>query len=706
MEKIESNNQINIKLLIIEIFPPLEEINDNNSEITISFEDKYNEISFDLTEVLLYQKELDLSFNAKSSHIKIIINKNDNLYASGILSLKNGDQWVTLLYENKKRHIYSNLTLSLMDCIKLKINCKIISKDESSNNISFNLMRKGSTNVNSFNLIRKGNHILNQKRRTTPKKIDSNYLTQYSFNIDHNKKINKYIEQNIKTPMPIPYTAYTTINKNSIKKIELSANQSNKCMNRKINYLNYNNLRNDNKNISSAYPLNTKNSHKLLYKKKGEDEINGLSSDIKPKKKNKGNKQSLEDININYKKNKSCSGIKMENSKSSKTFIKRKSGKGQQIDLMDQLYDTNNNIYSKEYNAKNNPNIKTEENNYIKKKSSGDKVNGIKKINPKDNLVKTPNGAKKNRALKNLVESNDIENNDTLLNMIKEYKKENNNNIDKDKNIINYDINKIQDDNKIMGNNMNENENKLKKSYNSIVNLIDDDIYNDNDIFTKHLEDFKLLYSNEYIKSITNDYIKLEIELFIEKVIELTSIYNNQIEEKNYEYQILKNKYYKNMLPYIEIQKLLNKLNYIKFQYQLKKYNIQKIKSSNNNNSKNNLITNKKQIKIFKDNLLEEIQKKIKSKNETLKKIIKKLYEKEKIKKIVDKNEKYKTWIKNNFFKKDDKKKKDKNIKTQKHNSKKILNNKNNINDNNKLHTKKNSNKISYEPKGKNKNKK
>ena len=39
MEKNESNNQINIKLLIIEIFPPLEEINDNNSEITISFED-------------------------------------------------------------------------------------------------------------------------------------------------------------------------------------------------------------------------------------------------------------------------------------------------------------------------------------------------------------------------------------------------------------------------------------------------------------------------------------------------------------------------------------------------------------------------------------------------------------------------------------------------------------------------------------------
>ena len=500
MEKNESNH-LNIKLIILEIFPPLEELNDNNSEITICFEDKYNEIVFNLTELLLYQKELDLSFNSKSSRIKVIINKNDNLFASGLLTLKNGDQWVTLSYENKKRHIYSNLTLSLMDCIKLKINCKIMSDDESNMNNSYNLMKKGSSNINSNNLMRKSNHILNQKRRTTPKKLDTNYLTQYSFNIENNKKINKYIESNIKTPIQSPYTAYTTINKNSIKKIELSANQSNKCINKKLNYLNNNNLRNDNiKNISSAYPLNTKNSHKIIYKKKGEDEIIGLSTEIKPKRKNKGHKQSLEDINLNSinKKNKSCLGIvKIENSKSSKNFIKRKSGKNQQINLIGKLYDTNNNINSKEYYNKN---LKTEENNYIKKKSSGsEKVNGIKKINQKDKWVKTPNN--KNSPLKNLIESNDIENNDLVLNMMKDYKNRNSNNIDKEEN--------IQYDNIIIGNNINETENKLKKSYNNIVNLIDDDINNENDIFFKHFEDFKLLYSDEYIKSITNDYIKL-----------------------------------------------------------------------------------------------------------------------------------------------------------------------------------------------------
>ena len=119
--------------------------------------------------------------------------------------------------------------------------------------------------------------------------------------------------------MPCPYSSYITINKNSIKKIELS-HKSNKGANWKLNYLNYNNLRIDNiKNKSSAYPLNAKNSHKLFHKKKGEDEIIGLSTEIKPKRKNKTNKQSLEDININSinKKNKSCSGIKIENSKSS-----------------------------------------------------------------------------------------------------------------------------------------------------------------------------------------------------------------------------------------------------------------------------------------------------------------------------------------------------------------------------------------------------
>ena len=669
MDNNESNPQIIIKLLILEIFPSLEELNNNNSEITISFQDKDNDIIFNLNDILTSKKELELPCNYKSSSIKIIINKNDILYASGLLQLKNGEQWVTLTYENKKRQINSNLALSLMDCIKLKINCKIISGTESIN-ISENKIN---------NIIKKNKQILNQKKKTSQKKFDINYMTQCSFNNEENQIINRYIEPNINTPTTSPLNVYTTINKNNFQKIELSSNNSNNLNKRKINK--FKNIQ----NLTATNPFNPKKSQKIINKKSEEGEIIGLLTEIKPKAKNRGNKRSLDKIHLNLnsnnKKNISSTGIKNEHSKSNKIMKKRKSGGIQQVNLIGKLYDNNQYIMNK--------------NDFNKKKSS-------------DNIKKNSlQNSKKKFTLKNLTESNEIiNNNDQLLNMVDNY----NNNIDSDEIIINHDVENIQDDNIIFQNN--NKENKIKR--NNIINLIDDEIYDENDIFFKQLEDFKLLYSNEYLKTISNEYIKLEIELFIEKVLELVALYNNQIEEKYFEYQIEKNNYYKNIFQFIEIQKLFNKLNIMKYQFQLKKDNMKIIKSSHINNSINNLITNKKQINIFKNNLLEENQKKINYKKEIIKQIIKKLIEKEKNKNILEKNEKFKIWIKNNCLKGNDKKKKEK--KNQKYESKKKLNNLNTINNNdnykqligtyNNNTLKKKTNKIENEIKGKNKIKK
>ena len=668
MENNESNPQIIIKLLILEIFPSLEELNNNNSEITISFQDKDNDIIFNLNDILTSEKELELSCNYKSSSIKIIINKNDILYASGLLQLKNGEQWVTLTYENKKRQINSNLALSLMDCIKLKINCKIISGTESIN-ISENKIN---------NIIKKNKQILNQKKKTSQKKFDINYMTQCSFNNEENQIINKYMEQNINTPTTSPLNVYTTINKNNFQKIELSSNNSNNLNKRKINK--FKNIQ----NLTATNPFNPKKSQKIINKKSEEGEIIGLLTEIKPKPKNRGNKRSLDKIHLNLnsnnKKNISSTGIKKEHSKSNKIMKKRKSGGIQQVNLIGKLYDNNQYIMNK--------------NEFNKKKSS-------------DNIKKNSlQNSKKKFTLKNLTESNEIINNNDQLNMVDNY----NNNIDSDEIIINHDVENIQDDNIIFQNN--NKENKIKR--NNIINLIDDEIYDENDIFFKQLEDFKLLYSNEYLKTISNEYIKLEIELFIEKVLELVALYNNQIEEKYFEYQIEKNNYYKNIFQFIEIQKLFNKLNIMKYQFQLKKDNMKIIKSSHINNSINNLITNKKQINIFKNNLLEENQKKINYKKEIIKQIIKKLIEKEKNKNTLEKNEKFKIWIKNNCLKGNDKKRKEK--KNQKYESKKKLNNLNTINNNdnykqligtyNNNTLKKKTNKIENEIKGKNKIKK
>ena len=314
-------------------------------------------------------------------------------------------------------------------------------------------------------------------------------------------------------------------------------------------------------------------------------------------------------------------------------------------------------------------------------------MNLLKKLNDKNSSTKS---SRMNKiGVKNVAQSCEIpsNNNIKLINIINGNK---NINIQNNENEINHDVEKIQDDNII-------------NTPNDLDFVEDEEI--ENNIFSKQLEDFKLLYSDEFIKSITNEYIKLEFELYIEKVIELTTLYNNQIEEKNFEYQILKNNYYKNIFQYVEILKMFNKLNLIKTKYELKKNNLKEINFSQMNNSINNLITNKKQIKLFKNNFIDEKAKREKNKKELGKQIIKKLIEKEKIKNILERNEKFKKWIKN-CLKKEDKKKKEK-INNQKNKSKKEFSTNNKkLNTHQDKSTKNKTNKISNQDKLKNKKKK
>ena len=691
MENKEINSKIVIKLLILEIFPSLQELSNNNSEIiTISFQDKEtdNDILFNLTDLLLQKKELDLSFSSNTSNIKLILNKNDILYASGLLPIKTCEQWVTLTYENKKCQGYSNLSLSLMDCIKLKIQCKIISGFESKNTLENKIT----------NNKKKGKQILNQKKKTSQKKLNLNSIIQDSFNIDENKKSNKYLETNIKTQNTNPYT---TINKNNIKKIELSGIKSNKISNKVNSKINFTSLRNENyKNISLG---NQSKSKKI------EDEIKpGLNTDIKQNNNNRGIKKDIEGIHLNLhskNKNNSCPGIKKENNKYNlnKIMKKRKSDGIKQVNIIGHLYDINSsNINTKIIN-----NLQKE--NHNKKKKSSDNIQSLKNLTETDFFQKS---SRTNSIEKNNNKYNEKQINNKLFKIINEMKVKN---IDNDEIIINHDVEKIQDDNIIIQNGININKNKKKENYNDIIGLDDEDI--ESDIFSKQLEDFKLLYSDEYLKSINNEYIKLEIELFIEKVLELNSLYIKQIEEKIMEYQIEKNNYYNNINQFFEINKLLNKLKYIEAQYQLKKYNVKEIKKYYFNNSINNLNTNKKQINIFKTNFFSDIEKKKNHQKEMLKIIIKKLIEKEKNMNIIDKNEKVKNWIKNNYLKKENKKVKENKVKNQKYSSKKVLVTESNnamksINNNNKFNItqtkswKKKFIKTSNEDKGKNKNKK
>ena len=142
------------------------------------------------------------------------------------------------------------------------------------------------------------------------------------------------------------------------------------------------------------------------------------------------------------------------------------------------------------------------------------------------------------------VKSKDLINKNINENITESYNKENND-INKE------NFNEIKDDNKI------EDESEE----------IDIEIEN----YLRLKEDFNLLYNDDYIGQINEDLLKLEIELFFEKMSELFSTYHILMDEKILENQIIKRDYKKNISNYLLYTKLKNKLELIKTQQQTKK---------------------------------------------------------------------------------------------------------------------------------------
>ena len=188
-------------------------------------------------------------------------------------------------------------------------------------------------------------------------------------------------------------------------------------------------------------------------------------------------------------------------------------------------------------------------------------------------------------------------------------------------------------DNKNEEYNTNENINDKNINANKINNNIDfgneeEDFGLDN--YSRIKEDFNLLYNKEYIQQINEDLLKLEIELFIEKMSELFSAYHLQMDEKILENQIIKRDYKKNIGRYLLYKKLSNKMQFIKSQQEIKKCNLKD----------NNIHLEKKNLENININLNElDILKfifPIDNKVETLKKIVSIILKKNGNKELLD----------------------------------------------------------------------
>ena len=286
-----------IKISLLDIFPSFIELNPKQEEMLLIFQGLNN--FYNLKEMLTLHNKIEIENNEQSS-ILISLIKSSTIIASGFITIKQGEQWITLNYENKNKKNSSNLAFNLMDCIKLKIYCELKNKSQINttfNNININNSSLNiNTNINYSNRNNnnnKGKNVINQiNLKISKKNINNKILLKgspskgfrekninrrspnkdlYDFNnnlkIPNNEDIlnnNLLKSSNFNTfnymNVNINMNPYTTISKCSIKKIDL--NSSSKTRNSKIakkKSINgkFSSIRTSNNNINGIKKMNT-----------------------------------------------------------------------------------------------------------------------------------------------------------------------------------------------------------------------------------------------------------------------------------------------------------------------------------------------------------------------------------------------------------------------------------------------------------------
>ena len=119
MEK--NNKEMNaIKIILLEIIPPLKELEKNNNEISIIFQGI--NVFYNLGKLITNNTEILIN-NCKNSVILSLV-KSDNIFASAVFNIRNGERWVSFNYENKKKSTIKS-SINIIDHIKIKIFCRL-----------------------------------------------------------------------------------------------------------------------------------------------------------------------------------------------------------------------------------------------------------------------------------------------------------------------------------------------------------------------------------------------------------------------------------------------------------------------------------------------------------------------------------------------------------------------------------------------------
>ena len=216
-------NTIIIKLL--DIFPSISDLKERKRDMDIIFQGL--DIFYNLFELLTTKKEITLKTNNKSSIIISLI-KSNNLFATSVFNIKKGIQWISFSYENKKKKD-SNLAHSLIDCIKIKLNCEISNKKINNNNLSTNT-KKLKNNISSQHKLNYGAVLTEDNNFKSLSFIDSNFnkLNNKLLTNKGNKRIS--LENSPKAKI-LGKSKFTWIKNNHTRNSNKSSNNQNNIEN-------------------------------------------------------------------------------------------------------------------------------------------------------------------------------------------------------------------------------------------------------------------------------------------------------------------------------------------------------------------------------------------------------------------------------------------------------------------------------------------
>ena len=592
-----SPNEKIIRIKLLDIFPSIKELQQQQNDLDIIFQGL--DIFYNLIELLKSKIELTINTENKTSIIISLI-KSNNIFATCVFNIKQGEQWVTFSYENKKKK-EASFAQSLIDCIKLKLNCEIsknITKKKKNKNINLN-SKKINNNIKNIN----------------PKNI-SNYTT---YTTEENNKIHNKMKiipsskglKNISIEGS-PQEKFQEKIKYSFIKYD---NSNQNKINKEINTLNRSKIKVNFDRITCddlSLRLNKIVAHNNT---KEESKLNLTQMQ---KKKNRSNnnlnllKNSNKNLKLNNKDNKIYNNFDSDSNKRNKQIIKNKI-------LNTNTYDCELNILKK---------IKT--NNKLKNKIERSQEN-IESIYLNNALTDEDNKRSK-KELKNSDNINNKKNSKTPVitkinnfmnshNSLKENKKKYSPpNLYYNKNEDDQSSSNFENENESETNNKNINND----SGNNILSNFDFN-NNENNDYEKLKEDFNLLYNDNYVKNVNEDLFKLEIELCVEKMTGLINSYNADINFKKLENRILEEKLKINANKFFKLKKLFYKLKLIRKKYKKDNIHINQNEMNIKLIDDKELQINKKEIELF--NLLYPNQNDINdkansNKKEELKKII------------------------------------------------------------------------------------